>query len=229
MDSPNAPPAREPLLHRDVGRRLRNLFGPAQRAGHITGVLLIAAFAAEMFTGGPQRWGLSAAALADGRFETLLTSMVSHAGLIHLIVNLSALSTFSARLTPHLGFGVRGGWLYAVLLGLSGLAGGLMFLAVHPFGDIPMVGISGAICGLWGATLRLPPERGWALAPLVSRQVAWGARQFAISNAIIFAIIFALVFLSGGGAGGLAWEAHLGGFLFGLLAVPLFVRHVPLP
>ena len=229
MDDLNRSPAprtaREPVF----GDGLRGLLGPARRTGNITCLLLVGTFVLEMFTGGPQRWGLSAAALADGRFETLLTSMLSHAGLVHLVVNLSALSSFSARLTPHLGFGVRGGWLYAVLLGLSGLAGGLMFLAVHPFGDIPMVGISGAICGLWGATLRLPPERGWALAPLFSRQVVWGARQFAISNAIIFAIIFALVFLSGGGVGGLAWEAHLGGFLFGLLAVPLFVRHVPLP
>jgi membrane associated rhomboid family serine protease len=219
MDPTDRARMREPLLHPRV-------FAPAQRPGHIIALVLVAAFVVELFAGGPGRWGFSAQALARGRYETLLTHMFAHAGVLHLLMNLGALSSFSAMVTPHLGFRLGGFGRYCALLFLSGFAGAAMFLAIHPAGSTPVVGISGAICGLWGAALRLPGWPGEPLAPLTSRRVLVGIRQFVISNAVIFAIIFALVLLSGG-IGGLAWEAHLGGFLFGLLAIPLFRPAVP--
>ena len=81
---------------------------------------------------------------------------------------------------------------------------------------------SGAICGLWGAAARVDLEGG-GLASLRSRRVRDQIKAFAKSNVILFVILFVLVRLSGG-AGGLAWEAHLGGFLFGLLAAPQLMR-----
>lgn len=188
-------------------------------------LIQVAVFVAQMFTGGPDRWAMSAQRLAAGGYDTLLTHMFSHAGFLHIFMNLTALATFSAVVVPWLGQG-PGRWLrYYGLFLLSGLAGALMFLAIHPTGTTPMLGASGAICGVWGAAVRLPPYGG-ALLPIRNPLVFARIRQFAISNAVIFAIIFGLVLLAGG-QGGLAWEAHLGGFLFGLLAVPLIA--VPLP
>ncbi len=185
----------------------------------------VAVFVAQLFTGGGDRWALSAQRLAAGAYDTLLTHMFSHAGFLHIFMNMTALATFSAVVVPWLGHGA-GRWLrYYGLFLLSGLAGALLFLAIHPTGTVPMLGASGAICGVWGAAARLPPYGG-ALLPIRNPLVFARIRQFAVSNAVIFAIIFGLVLLAGG-QGGLAWEAHLGGFLFGLLAVPLFAVRLP--
>jgi membrane associated rhomboid family serine protease len=80
-----------------------------------------------------------------------------------------------------------------------------------------MVGASGAICGLWGAAARIGADG--AFVPIRSPQVWRQIKAFAVNNAVLFGIIFILVLMSGG-KGGLAWEAHLGGFVFGLLAMP---------
>lgn len=82
-----------------------------------------------------------------------------------------------------------------------------------------MVGASGAICGLWGAAARHAPDGG--VAPLRSAQVRGNIVLFTQMNVVLFLILFALVRLTDG-VGGLAWEAHLGGFLFGLLLGPWF-------
>jgi membrane associated rhomboid family serine protease len=212
-DSPPRARARQPLLG--------NMAAP-------TAVLIlaeVAVFVAQLVGGGPDRWALSAQRLAAGAYDTLLTHMFSHAGFLHIFMNLTALATFSAVVVPWLGRGA-GAWLrYYALFLLSGLAGALMFLAIHPNGATPMLGASGAICGVWGAAVRLPPYGG-ALLPIRNPLVFARIRQFAVSNLVIFAIIFGLVLLSGG-QGGLAWEAHLGGFLFGLLTVPLFAVRLP--
>lgn len=185
----------------------------------------VAVFLAQMFTGGPDRWATSAQRLADGGYDTLFTHMFSHAGFLHIFMNMTALATFSAVVAPWLGRGA-GRWLrYYGLFLLSGLAGAAMFLAIHPTGSTPMLGASGAICGIWGAAVRLPPYGG-ALLPIRNPLVFARIRQFAVSNAVIFAIILALVLLAGG-QGGLAWEAHLGGFLFGFFTVPWFVVRLP--
>lgn len=88
-----------------------------------------------------------------------------------------------------------------------------------------MVGASGAICGLWSAATRFDPEGG--VAALTSARVRDQVVAFVKMNVILFLILFAFLWLSGC-VGGLAWEAHLGGFLFGLLVGPrLAPRTVP--
>lgn len=185
--------------------------------GLVLAALLSAAFVAEIFRGGPLAWGLSGQALAEGRWQTLGTHMLAHAGLGHLVMNLGGLLGLSPIVVWRLGVG-PGGWLrYAGLFTLSGLVGAATYLALHPTGVVPMVGASGAICGLWGAASRISPDGGFNT--LGSDQVKREAWAFVKTNVILFAIIFFLVRLSGG-LGGLAWEAHLGGFVFGLLVGP---------
>ena len=223
------PPPTSPLQRASSGR-LRG--GPSiwdRRAwkaifstAALPAVLLIAVFgvvfAAQMTNGGPLPWGLSGQALEEGRWHTLASHMVTHGGLAHLFMNSSVLLALTPLVMMRLGSGLAAWLRYGVLFAASGLAGAALYLAIHPAGVVPMVGASGAIFGLWGAAARVGPDG--AMVSLMSAQVRSEVIAVAKMNLILFVILFALVRISGG-VGGLAWEAHIGGFLFGLLVMPL--------
>tara|TARA_R110002051_G_C8593707_1_gene479214 strand:- start:56 stop:757 length:702 start_codon:yes stop_codon:yes gene_type:complete len=216
--------APRPVLQRvaDGRRGLGRLMTPDTTPAVVLTAIFIAVLVAEITAGGGAAWGLSGQALAEGRWHTLGSHMFAHAGLGHLWMNSAALLALTAPVMTRLG-GVRspGAWVrYGLLFGMSGLAGAIVFLALHPFGQIPMVGASGAICGLWGAATRIGPDGD--MVPLRSSPVWTQVKAFLRMNLVLFAVLFGLVWLSGG-QGGLAWEAHLGGFLFGLLAMPRLV------
>ena len=185
--------------------------------------MLAAAFVLQLFVPDAlETAGLSGAAVREGRAYTLLTHMFVHAGLVHLGFNSFALLgvaiVVAERMPP-----TRASWarLLAFFL-VCGLAGAALFLALHPDGGLPMVGASGAICGLWGAAARLHGAAE-GVHPLRSRPVRRQMRAFAVSNLVLFALLWALA-RALGSEGGLAWQAHLGGFATGLLAAPLLVR-----
>lgn len=181
-------------------------------------VLCVAAWFWRLFSGGMMDWGLSAAALAQGRLETIFLHMFAHGGAVHLFMNMSVLVGIGGTLVARLG-GFPFGWLrFFSLYLLSGLAGAALFVALHPWGTVPMVGASGALYGLVGLLVRIPAGDGALLSVRSSkmRRIGWDLVK---QNAFLFGLL-ALMAWSSGGAGGLAWEAHLGGFLFGLLAGP---------
>lgn len=190
---------------------------PMEWPGLLLGGVLVVAFVAQLAAGDPLRWAVSAQALSQGRLETLLTHMFTHGGVGHLLMNLSALFALSPILVSRLGLSPRGWLRYFGFFLIAGLVGGLAYLAIHPLGGVPMLGASGAICGLWGATARIGLDA--ELLPLRSRHTLRVVRDFVVANVILFALVFLLVFIAKG-QGGLAWEAHLGGFLFGLLTAP---------
>ncbi|RYF91996.1 MAG: rhomboid family intramembrane serine protease [Caulobacteraceae bacterium] len=164
--------------------------------------------------------GLSAAALAQGRWWTPFTSMFMHAGIAHLIFNLIALAQLGPIIALRFGRDGRALATYVGFYLLCGLLGDAVYLAIHPTSAVPMIGASGAIFGLWGASARLGP--GGSLVPILSRQV-WKQTQSAIvSNLVIMAIVLLPALMSGQmSMGGIAWEAHLGGYLAGLLLIGL--------
>ncbi|MGZ9100025.1 MAG: rhomboid family intramembrane serine protease [Brevundimonas sp.] len=201
-------------------------YGPEGATGIWPAAVLILAFVAQWFVGGPERWGLSAEALAEGRWFTLGTHMFVHGGLMHIWMNVGGVMALTPPVLIALG-GYRSGWgRYLVLFAASGLLGAAVFLALHPAGAVPMVGASGALCGLWGALSRIGPDGG--IVPIRSGPVWIQVKAFAKMNLVLFAILFVLVRVSGG-VGGLAWEAHLGGFLFGLLVMPWLAPPTPQP
>ena len=216
-----------PVLQSVTDGRLAG-FGQAARntapAMVLIGVFVVVLIV-EGVAGGVGGWGLSGQALAEGRWHTLGSHMIAHAGPAHMWMNSTALLALTAPVMTRLGgvWSVRAWVRYALLFGLSGLAGAIVFLALHLFGQIPMVGASGAICGLWGAATRIGPD-GY-MVPLRSSPVWTQVKAFLRMNLVLFAVLFGLVWLSGG-HGGLAWEAHLGGFLFGLFAMPRLVPTV---
>lgn len=195
----------------------REAAGEAGGPSLLITAILVAAFFTEFASGGPAAWGLSAAAISEGRWWTLGSHMLAHAGAAHIWLNVSGLLS----LGPYVSFNIgKGAWRWTAtgaLFIVSGLVGALAYLAINPADSIPMVGASGAICGLWGAAARF--DLDGSIAPLRSRRVWEQLRSFVITNAVLFGILFAITRLAGT-SGGLAWESHLGGFLFGLLISP---------
>lgn len=169
-----------------------------------------------------REWGVSAQALADGHWNTLVLHMFAHANLLHIGMNSAVLAGFAPLLVLAMGGPGTGGALrFFIFYLLAGLAGALLYIVLNPDGMIPAVGASGAISGMIGFMSRLDGHGG--MLPLLSRALGRRIWEFVKANLILIAI-FALPFFLGGTGMLIAWEGHLGGFLFGLLAAGPFGR-----
>lgn len=169
------------------------------------------------------RWGLVPAEFwGDGGLHawiTLLTSMFLHGGWWHLISNMLALYIFGDNIEDRVG---HAGYLLFYLI--SGLAAGGAHLVAYSESTLPTVGASGAIAGVLGAYLALFPQaRVLTLVP-----VFYFVRLIEIPAYIylgfwfisqLFNGIFALAAAGVFQSGGVAWWAHIGGFVFGLLVI----------
>lgn len=154
---------------------------------------------------------------------TLFTSMFMHGGVMHVLGNLWFLRMFGDNVEDNMG-PVR----YALFYLLCGLAAAGAQVAMSPTSVVPMVGASGAIAGVLAAYLVLYPHaRVVALVPIFI------FIQFMEIPAFVFiALWFGMQFFSGlgslGGTGaGVAYWAHIGGFVAGLALV--FVFRTPKP
>jgi rhomboid family protein len=149
---------------------------------------------------------------------TLITSMFLHGGFLHLAGNMLYLWIFGNNVEDAMGHG-----RFFVFYALCGIAAALAQALPDPASTVPMIGASGAISGVLGAYVLLYPHArvlvgiplGLILATVTLKAVwvlgLWFAMQLVSS-------------LLAGGQGGVAWHAHLGGFIAGLLLVPLFRR-----
>ncbi len=154
---------------------------------------------------------------------TLLTSMFTHAGLLHLGGNMLFLWIFGNNVEDAMG-PVR----FVVFYLLGGVAALALQTAINPDAVVPTLGASGAIAGVLGGYLvTYPRARVLTLIflivfftfielPAIVFLFIWVAQQ----------AIFAAIGLTNptGDGGGVAYFAHIGGFAFGLLAVRLFAR-----
>ena len=169
-------------------------------------------------------WGLAPARfLAEPQIAwmTIFSAMFLHGGWFHIVSNMWVLFIFGDNVEDRMG-----GIGYLVFYLLSGVAAGLLQAFLLPGSAVPMIGASGAIAGGLGAYLVLfPRARILSLVPIL----------FIFTLIEIPAMVFLLFwfasqlfsgFLSLGGASGsgIAWWAHIGGFVFGLLSVFLFAR-----
>jgi len=170
--------------------------------------------------GDMREWGVSAAALAQGRWDTIYLHMFAHAGLFHILMNSLVLAAFGGPVVWAMGGRLGGALRFFLFYGLSGLCGAALYVGLNPDGNIPAVGASGAISGMIGFVARLG-SRGQILS-LTSRDM-WGRVWDFIKANLILIGIFAIPFFLGGSGIMIAWEGHLGGFLFGLFAAGLFV------
>jgi membrane associated rhomboid family serine protease len=153
--------------------------------------------------------------------QNVLTSMFLHGSWMHLLGNMWFLWLFGNNIEDSM---TRGRFVAFYLL--SGLAAALAQVVADPSSAVPMVGASGAISGVMGAYLVLFPRvRVFTLVPLGvmvtsialpawAMLIYWAALQF-------FGGITSIV---GEQTGGVAFWAHLGGFIAGLVLVKLFQR-----
>lgn len=147
---------------------------------------------------------------------TVLTSMFLHGGLLHLAFNLLFLAIFGNDVEEALG-PVR--FLAAYLLAGTAAAA-LQILVVGPE-PIPMVGASGAIAGVLGAFLVIHPRaQVLAVVPIfIFLQFLW------LPAWVFLAFWFVVQVVSSAGEGaGVAWHAHIGGFVAGILLGWLLAR-----
>jgi membrane associated rhomboid family serine protease len=163
--------------------------------------------------------GLASRLLLGGCVVPLFTSMFLHGGWLHIISNLWALFIFGDNIEDRMGSG-----RYLVFYLVCGLVAGLAQVAIDPTSTVPAIGASGAIAGVLGAYLILfPNSRVITLIPLFF--LPWFVELPAI---LYLGIWFATQFFSGlsmvgvEAGGGVAYWAHIGGFISGLVLVWLF-------
>lgn len=158
----------------------------------------------------------------------LVGHMLLHGGWLHLLLNTVWLMAFGAPVARRLGAepprGAGASATFLVFFVLSGVAGAISYIAVHPDDTTMMIGASGGVSGLLGGLVRFAFRSPFAppggFAGLFDRSVlTW-------TGAIIALNILAGFFGSSlaGGDSDIAWESHIGGYLFGLLTFPAFAR-----
>lgn len=151
----------------------------------------------------------------------LFTSMFLHGGLFHLIGNLLYLHIFGDNVEDRLGH-VR----FLLLYVLAGVAAGLTEVMIHPTADIPMVGASGAIAGVTGAYfLFYPRARVVTLVPIfLFIQVVEIPAFFFLLFWFAFQLVLGVGSIGAATGGGVAFWAHVGGFVAGMVLGPVLVR-----
>lgn len=169
------------------------------------------------------RWSAVPADIVAGHhWITLLTSMFLHAGWMHIIGNMIFLNAFGPRVEDAMGAP-----RYTVFYLLSGLVSSLAQTAMMPHSTIPSLGASGAIAGVMGAFLLISP--GDEIKTLFF--FGWLARVTFIPAALLIGVWFLIQIFDQVGSiadvrsgGGVAYAAHIGGCLFGMITGRLFER-----
>lgn len=180
----------------------------------------------------PSRYGADVAILPGGvaaRFWTPVTYAFLHGDVLHLLVNIIWMASFGGALAR------RFGTVRFLLLSLaSAVAGAGLHYVLHSSDQGLVIGASGAVSGMMAATARFAfspdgPLAGGRTAAAFNAPAEPLLSALRNRRAVGFVIVwFAVNFLFGfagalipGVSGPIAWEAHIGGFLAGLLCFPL--------
>lgn len=168
-----------------------------------------------------RNWALIPAEVSQGDiYSGLLTSMFLHGGFMHLAGNMLFLYIFGDNVEDEMGH-----LPYLIFYLAAGLGAGVVHVMSAPGSMVPTVGASGAIAGVMGSYLLLFPRAKvdiFLFFIIIFRILpipAW----------VMLGLWFALQLFNGVGvdaaAGGVAYWAHAGGFIIGiLLTLPLFLR-----
>ena len=169
-------------------------------------------------------WGLVPSKLVSldvSAFVALFTSMFLHSGFMHLGSNMLYLWIFGDNIEGALG---SAGFLAFYLL--CGLGAALGQVLVNPLSDLPMIGASGAISGVMGAYLVLFPRV--AVETLIV--VGYFLRRVRLPAVVVLGLWIVMQLFSGvlslgvEAMGGVAFFAHVGGFVCGVVLINLFKK-----
>ncbi len=162
--------------------------------------------------------------------SSFVTHMMIHGDVTHLMFNSAWFLAFGGAIALRIG-----GWRFLAFTIFTGVVGAATFLAFNYGALVPMVGASGAVSGMMAAVLRFmfpAIDRGDFAAlreaprsvPLLNLwETLTDKRIIAITAVWLLINLLSVLGLFGPtGEGGIAWEAHVGGFAAGLLAFGLF-------
>jgi len=156
-----------------------------------------------------------------GSLVSIFTSMFLHASWLHIIGNMWVLWIFGDNIEDYLGH-----FSYLLFYLVSGVAASVAHILLNPGSNVPSVGASGAIAGVMGAYFVLYPRaKVLTIVPLIVFFTFWWLPAW-----IVLGYWFLVQFLSGAAtsivqssqnAGGIAFWAHVGGFVAGILLIKL--------
>lgn len=159
-------------------------------------------------------------------FTRPFTYAFMHGGFAHIAINMVWLAAFGSPLANRLG-----AFWFALFFAITGLASVVLFWAMHPYGEAPLVGASGAISGMMGAAARFgfsidrsSGKAAFAGAPL---SIAAVLRSRSVMTFLAMWMVINLatgLFGAPGVDSQIAWEAHIGGFVAGFFGLRLFDR-----
>jgi membrane associated rhomboid family serine protease len=215
VDQTNFPPIDQPRPERE---RMFN----APWTIVVLPALLIALYAVQSATltdAQEAHWALTSSALIAGRWPVLLTSLFLHGSWPHVLMNSVAIVAFGPPAARMMGTDLRGASAFYAFYLTCGVLASLGFVAVDFHDANPVVGASGAVSGLLGAASRLIEGRG-RIGPMFGPTVLGMAAAWTIAN-----VILGVTGLTPGAAGmPVAWQAHLAGYLAGVLLIGPFAR-----
>ncbi len=146
-------------------------------------------------------------------YFNFLSSMFMHGGIVHIFGNMLFLFIFGDNIENQIGH-IR----YAVFYLLCGLAAAAAQVAMGPDSVIPMLGASGAIAGVLGGYVLLFPKR--QVRAILFNFLTTIPAYVAIGIWIVYQLV--LGFFTPSGGGGVAYSAHIGGFIAGLALIKIF-------
>jgi membrane associated rhomboid family serine protease len=170
------------------------------------------------------QWSQVPASIVAGRnWITILTSMFMHASLVHIVGNMLFLWVFGPEIEDVMGAG-----RYLAFYLLGGLSATFAQVIVDPTSTLPNIGASGAIAAVMGAFLVTYPRDRIRTILLLG----WFTRVTLVPAIVLVGIWFLIQLFNEVGAlsaaqsqgGGVAYMAHIGGFIFGAVAARLFER-----
>ena len=182
----------------------------------------------ERFLAGPE---------ANGGLLSMLSPLISHmffhGSILHIGFNMIWFLAFGTPIARRMGAiagqgfaGIYASSIFLTFFLLSGVAGALAFIFVHPNDSTLMIGASGGVSGLLGGLVRFAFNGTSLLGPEHARISRLASRPVLLWTSIIVILNVSTGLIGGPLAGGasIAWEAHLGGYFFGLLTYPFFER-----
>jgi len=198
---------------------------PASFPVATTGIIVVNAivFFMELMGGDAfvMKWSeIPADIVAGHHWITILTAMFMHAGWMHIIGNMVFLWAFGPEIEDAMGVPK-----YLAFYLLSGVVASLAQTALMPHSTVPNLGASGAIAGVMGAFLITYPHDEIRTVLLLG----WFTRITFIPAVLLIGLWFLIQLFSQVGSianvqsgGGVAYAAHVGGFMFGAVTARLF-------
>jgi membrane associated rhomboid family serine protease len=149
---------------------------------------------------------------------TILTSMFLHGGWLHIIFNMWFLWIFGDNIEDYLGH-----FEYLMFYLLCGIAAALTQIALDPRSTVPTIGASGAIAGVMGAYVLLYPRAKvlTLVVLIVFFTFWWIPAWFFLGYWFLVQFLFATTAVHQA-SGGVAFGAHVGGFLTGMILIKVF-------